>query len=77
MKAIFSLKDLEKLLTSEAAYRVGVDSSDPDQVPVLVKASMDSLGSDGEQCLVIDVELNEVAEKKIMVPDSRGNKRKK
>lgn len=76
MKAIFSLKDLEKLLTSEAAYRVGVDSSDPIQTLVLVRASFDSLGSDGEPCLVMDIELNEQAEKALLVPASKAKKRK-
>ena len=77
MKAIFSLTDLEKLLTPEAAKRIGVDSSDPVQVPVLVNASFDSLGSSGETCLVVDVELNEQAEKALMVPAGRVKKRKK
>ncbi len=77
MKAIFSLKDLETLLTSEAAKRVGVNSSDPIQVPVLVRASADALGSDGEACVVIDVELNEQAEDALMVSAAKVEKRKK
>jgi hypothetical protein len=77
MKAIFSLKDLETLLTPEAAKRVGVNSSDPIQVPVLVRASVDTLSSDSEACVVLDVELNEEAAKAVTVSASKVEKRKK
>lgn len=77
MKAIFSLKDLETLLAPEAAKRVGADTGDPLQQVMLFQASVDSVTSDGEACVVVDVEFTPRAEKALTVPPAKAKARGK
>lgn len=76
MKAIFSIKDLETILAPEAAKRVGVDATDPQQRVLLYQASVDSLSGGGEACVVVDVEFTPEAEKALTVSARTAKRRK-